>query len=143
VKKVFVDTDVALDLLSAREPHYIWAAQLFTLADKGKVKAYISALSFSNLHYLLTRQYNAMESRRILKQFKVVVKVLPVDEKIIDLALSSVFTDLEDAIQYYTALENAMPLLLTRNIKDYKQAAIGIMTPEAFIKHAGPSQTKL
>lgn len=132
--KVFIDTDIALDLLSERHPHYPSAAQLFTLADKGKIKLYKSSLSFSNLNYLLTRQYNATESRRILKNFKVLVNVLAVDDKILDLALSSKFTDLEDAIQYYTAVENGISILLTRNIKDYKQAKIAILTAETYVR---------
>src|SRR5690349_2830197 len=106
MEKVFVDTDIALDLLSVRKPFYDSSAQLFTLADKGKIKIFISSLSINNLNYLLTRQYNTSESRRILNSFKVLVKVLAVDEKIIDLALTSKFTDLEDAIQYYCAVEN-------------------------------------
>ena len=89
--QLFIDTDVALDLLSRREPHYKAAALLFSQADKKKIKLNISSLSFGNLHYLLTRQYNAAESRRILIKFKMLVRVLGVDDKIIDLALSSAF----------------------------------------------------
>jgi len=134
VDKVFVDTDITLDLLSERTPHYSAAAQLFTLADKGKIVVNISALSFSNLNYLLTKQYNAVESRRILNSFKVLVKVIAVDDKIIELALSSKFADFEDAIQYYSAIENGIDILLTRNIRDYKQAKIAILTAESYIK---------
>jgi predicted nucleic acid-binding protein len=134
LEKVFIDTDIALDLLGQRDPHYSPAALLFTLADKGKLEIYISSLSFSNLNYLLARQYNSSESRRILISFKVLVKVLPVDDKIIELALSSKFQDLEDAIQYFTAIENGINVLLTRNIKDYKLAAIAILTAEDFLK---------
>jgi predicted nucleic acid-binding protein len=86
--KVFIDTEVALDLLARREQHYAPAAHLFTHADKGKIKIHIASLSFSNLNYLLTHQYNAVESRRILNSFKVLVKAVAVDEKIIELSLS-------------------------------------------------------
>jgi len=134
MEKVFVDTDIALDLLSQREPHYAAAAKLFTLADKGKLSIYISSLSFSNLNYLLTRQYDARESRRILNSFKVLVKVLPVDDKIIELALSSKFADFEDAIQYFAAIEQGIKILLTRNTKDYSLAKIAVLTPEAYLK---------
>jgi predicted nucleic acid-binding protein len=132
--KVFIDTDIALDLLSQREPYYEAAARLFTLSDKGKIAIYISSLSFSNLHYLLTKQYNASESRRILNSFKVLVRVLAVDDKIIDLALSSKFADFEDAIQYFTAIENGISNLLTRNIKDYAQSRIAVLTAETYLK---------
>ena len=134
MEKVFVDTDITLDLLSKREPHYAAAAKLFTLADKGKLSIYISSLSFSNLNYLFTRQYDARESRRILNSFKVLVKLLPVDDKIIELALSSKFADFEDAIQYFAAIEQGIKILLTRNTKDYSLAKIAVLTPEAYLR---------
>jgi predicted nucleic acid-binding protein len=89
LEKVFIDTDIALDVLARREPHYTSAATLFTLADKKKIIIYISSLSFSNLNYLLSKQYNSSESRRILVSFKVLTQVLAVNEKIIDLVLGS------------------------------------------------------
>ncbi|ULQ56809.1 PIN domain-containing protein [Flavihumibacter rivuli] len=134
MEKVFIDTGIALDLLAQREPHYSFAASLFSLADKGKIAIYISLLSFSNLNYLLSRQYSPSESRRILSRFKVLVKVLAVDDKIIELALSSAFRDFEDAIQYFTAIENGIKNLLTRNVKDYKAAKIAVHTAESYLK---------
>lgn len=134
MEKVFIDTDVALDLLGQREPYYSAAAMLFTKADKGKIEIHISSLSFSNLNYLLTRQYSSAESRRILTNFKVLVNVLAVDDKIIELALSSKFQDFEDAIQYFTAIENGVNILLTRNIKDYKLASIAVLSVGDYLR---------
>src|ERR1051326_8546700 len=74
------------------------------------------------------------ETRRILNNYRILVNVLPVDEKTIDLALQSVFKDFEDAIQYYTAVQNNIPVFLTRNLKDYKKAAIPVTTAEDFMK---------
>ena len=132
--KIFIDTDVCLDLLAKREPHYLHAAILFTLADKGELQLFVSALCFSNLNYLLSRQYSLTEARRILSKFKVLVQVLPVDDKVIELALHSKFKDFEDAIQYFTAIESGITFLLTRNIKDYKKAEIFVQTPELYIQ---------
>lgn len=134
MEKVFIDTDIAFDLLTQRAPHYTYAAALFTLADRKKIRLYISALSFSNLNYILSRELGAKDARKILLDFKVLVNVLSVDDKIIHLALNSDFSDLEDAIQHYTAIEHGMPQILTRNIKDYKKSAIPVSTAEAYIK---------
>lgn len=133
MEKAFIDTDIALDLLSERMPHYTHAARLFTMADKGNLLIYVSSLSFSHLNYLLSRQYSHKDARRILNKFKILVKVLSVDEKIIDLSLNSEFKDFEDAIQYYTALENNINTLITRNLKDYKSANIAVMTAQDFL----------
>ncbi len=134
MNQVFVDTDIMLDLLLERSPFYINSAYLFTLADNGKIEICVSSLSFNKIDYLLSKRYNRSESRRILGQLKILVKVLAVDDKIISLALNSVFSDFEDAIQYYAAIENNVPILITRNLKDYKHAAIPVMTAEAYLK---------
>jgi predicted nucleic acid-binding protein len=132
-KKVFVDTDIIYDLLGKRDPFYLAAAQLFTMADEGKVQVFISALSLANLHYLISKQRSEEEAKEILRKFKVLVHVAPLNDKIIDLALNSEFSDFEDAIQYFSALQNEIEVLLTRNLKDYKKAQITVLTAQDFI----------
>ena len=133
-KKIFVDTDVVFDLLAKREPFYKYAARLFTNADKQEVKICVSSLCFGNLNYILSKQKSATEARKILSRFKVLVKVLPVDDKVIELALNSDFGDFEDAIQYYCAIESEINILITRNLKDFKHAKIPVLTAEEFVK---------
>jgi predicted nucleic acid-binding protein len=131
--KVFVDTDVCIDLLSGRKPFNKSAEILFSLADNKKIRIYVSSLSFSNIDYVLRSQYSSIHSRQIIAKFKTIVNVLPVDGKTIDLSLASEFNDFEDAIQYSCAIENNLTTLITRNLKDYKAASIAVLTPETFI----------
>ncbi len=133
MEKVFVDTDIILDLLSERKPFYIHSATLFSKADKGEIKIFVSSLSFANLNYMLSRQYSADQAKKKLLKFKTLVTVLPVTDKIIDLALSSDFKDFEDGIQYFTSIEHNVKVLLTRNLKDFKTSEIPVMTAEQFL----------
>ena len=130
----FVDTDIILDLLAMREPHYQFSARLFSMADEGKLKLCVSSLSFSNLNYILSNQFSAVQARKKLLTFKTLVTVLSVSEKSVDLALNSDFNDFEDALQYFTALEFKISTLLTRNLKDYKKADISVLTAEQYLK---------
>jgi predicted nucleic acid-binding protein len=132
--KVFVDTDIVLDLLTGRQPHYDFAAELFSMADEKHIKLNVSSLCFSNVNYILSRQYNADQARKKLLKFKTLVTVLSVDDKTIELALSSDFKDFEDAIQYFTAIENNISTLLTRNLKDFRKADISVMTAEQYLE---------
>jgi predicted nucleic acid-binding protein len=132
--KAFVDTDVCIDLLSGREPFNTHAEILFSLADRSKVKLFVSSLSFSNIDYVLRSQYSTRHSRQIISQFKTLVNVLKVDSRTIDLALASDFSDFEDALQYSCALDHGLTVLITRNVKDYKKASISVITPEIFLK---------
>lgn len=132
--KLLVDTNIVIDLLSKREKFYEEAQELFTLADTKSLKLYISALTFANTHYILSESLKFNDATKILIKFKVLVTVLPVDGKILELALISDFKDFEDAIQYHTALENNLDMIITRNKKDFKAAALPVMTAREFLK---------
>lgn len=134
MNKVLVDIDIIYDLLAEREPYYTFSASLFSKADNKKVKLFASALTIANMHYMLSRLKSDKEARKILNRFKVLVSIIPLDQKILELALSSDFNDFEDAIQYYSALEYNVNTILTRNLKDYKKAKISVMTVESYIK---------
>lgn len=131
--KLFVDSDIILDLLSKREPHYIYAAQLFTLVDQRKIKASTSPLIFANLHYILKRQTSNRAALKSLRKLKTLINILPLDDRIIEQSLNSDFKDFEDAIQYFTAVNNGIKLILTRNKSDYRKAKITIATAEEFM----------
>lgn len=133
MEKIFVDTNVVLDLLEKREEFFEEAQELFTLADKKKVKLFISALTIANIHYLLFKHLR-IEARKAIAKFKVLVEVLPIDDKILDLSLASDFSDFEDGIQYYTAIENGMDLIITRNKKDFRDINLPVLTAKEFLK---------
>jgi predicted nucleic acid-binding protein len=134
MKNIFLDTNIVLDLLAHRMPFYTEAAKLFSLADKKKIKLAISALCLADSNYILSKQHPEMEVRKVLRKFKVLVNVLPLDDKISELALNSDFRDFEDAIQYFTAIENDQDLIITRNQPDFKESKIPVMTAGEFIK---------
>jgi len=133
MRKIFLDTNIILDLLAYRMPFYTDAAELFSLADKKKLALSISSLCLADIHYILSKQNPVMEIRKILRNFKVLVNVLSLDDKITDLALNSEFRDFEDAIQYYTAIENEQELIITRNQADFKDSKLPIMTAGEFL----------
>lgn len=134
MKKVFVDSDIILDLLAKREPHYLHAAKLFTLIDQQKVKGYTSPIVFANLHYLLRKNSSNSAALKSLRKLKTLINILSVDERIIEQSLNSEFTDFEDAIQYFAAVNNGISIIITRNKADYKKSKIPVVTAEEFLK---------
>ena len=133
MENVFVDTNIVIDLLQKRDEFYKEAQELFTLADRKKVKLYISPLTFANTYYILSRFYSSDEAKKILSKFKVLVEVLPTTDKIIELALASDFKDFEDAIQFYTALESSLEAIITRNKKDFKNNLIPVFSAKEYL----------
>lgn len=134
MNRVLVDTNIVIDLLAKREDFYPQAAELFSMADRGEVQLYVSSLTFANTNYILSKLKSAAEARRILIKFKVLVRILNLDDKIIQLALSDIaFTDFEDGLQYHSALENEIDIIITRIRKDFKNSVIPVLSAEEFL----------
>ncbi|RWX43797.1 putative nucleic acid-binding protein, contains PIN domain [Candidatus Electrothrix aarhusensis] len=131
--KVFLDTDVILDVLTEREPHFETAVELFLQIQDRTIQAYTSPVIVANILYILNKHLGRKKAIQSLIKLKSLVKVLNCGDRVIELALSSDFKDFEDSIQYYTALENNIDILITRNVKDYKTANITISTPLEYI----------
>jgi predicted nucleic acid-binding protein len=114
---------------------YDEAAKLFTLAEIKKIELSVSSLTIANTAYILLRELNALESKQIIRKLRIIVRVIPVDEKVVDMALNdNSFTDFEDAIEYFSALDSSQDVIITRNLRDFKQSRIPVMTAEQFLR---------
>jgi len=131
--RVFIDSDIILDVLAQRDKFYKPAAKLFTLIDKGDVFGFTSPTVFANIHYILSKLTSKKYALQGLRKLKSLISILPTDEKIIDLALDSSFIDFEDAIQYYTAKSHEINFIITRNKKHYKKSKISVCTAEEYL----------
>jgi predicted nucleic acid-binding protein len=134
MENIFVDTNIIIDLLAKREPFYKDAQDLFTLSDKKEIQLCISSLSFANTYYSIVKHHKDIDARKYLAKFKVLVKVLPLEDKAIELALASNFNDFEDGLQYFVAMDNESDIIITRNKKDFKNSKIPVMTAGEYIR---------
>jgi predicted nucleic acid-binding protein len=138
MKKLFVDTNIVIDLLSRREPFYDEAAELFSLADKKQVELSVSSLTIANAGYMLLRQMDSNKAKSVLRKLRLILKILPLDDKIIGLALNDdIFSDFEDGLQYFTAIEEEQDMIITRNLKDFKNSKLPTLTAKQFIETMG------
>lgn len=133
MKTILCDVNFVLDIFLKRESSYAPAARLFSIIEEKKIHAYLCALSFPTLFYILSKELKALKAMRILEKLRIVFGVAGVDEKVIDLSLVSGFKDFEDAVQYYSALGVRAECLITRNKTDYRAGVLAILTPEEFL----------
>ncbi len=131
--KVFLDTNVMFDLLGERDPFYTSAAKIASLADERKLKIIVSALSYATISYFLTKYYGLEKTKDKLRKFKILSEICELDGLIIEKGLNSDFSDLEDSLQYYSALRAGCEIIITRNVKDFKKSEKPVMTPDEFL----------
>lgn len=131
--KLFLDTNIILDLLATRIPFYTAIAKLATLADQKKIILAISPLSCTTVEYVLKKFESQTVVLAKLRKLKIICTICDINEQIIEKALNSGFADFEDAVQYFTALEANCSAIITRNGKDFKMAKCAILTAEEFL----------
>ena len=131
---VLVDTNILLDVLARREPHYQASARVWTLAERGEIMAFISAISFNNIYYILRKAESKTTAGNALKLLRDVFESVAPDTKIINQAIDSECEDFEDAIQFHSAVRIGAHILITRNPNDFPTSSVTIATPEEFLK---------
>ncbi|MDB5139200.1 MAG: hypothetical protein JWR12_1116 [Mucilaginibacter sp.] len=132
--KLFVDSDILLDLFLVRQPQYSYTQRLLLLSERKKIDLFTSSVIINNLYYFIARDRDKQIAKQSLNILIDICKVLPVDESVVKLALESEFNDFEDALQYFTAIEFNCEKIITRNLKHYKKSTIPVLTAEQFLR---------
>jgi predicted nucleic acid-binding protein len=133
--KILIDTDVILDFFFDREPFSESAAKMLSLCESKEIKGFITPVIVSNVYYLLRQTAKHEKVIEKLKMLVSITEILVIDRNAIVQALNSEFKDFEDALQNYSAeLNNEIDIIVTRNVKDYKNSVLGVMTPDNFLK---------
>ncbi len=131
--RVFIDTNLLLDVLAKREPFYAAAARVWTLAESGACDALVSAISFNNVFYIVRKARDPATARRALILLRDVFACVPVDQRILNQAIDSDIPDFEDAIQIYSAFHARADFLLTRNVGNFPAGVLPVLAPAEFL----------
>jgi hypothetical protein len=85
-----------------------------------QVELAVSSLAIANTSYALMRQMDSNKAKSVLRKLKLMLSILPLDDKIIGLALNDeTFSGFEDGLLYFTAIEDEQDLIIFRNYKGF------------------------
>lgn len=132
--RIFIDTNVMLDLLGERKPFYEPIAKIATLAEKEMLTMVVSPISFATTNYFLSKFENPNIAKEKLRKFKIISEVCSLDERTVEKGLNSSIKDFEDALQYFCATESNCKMIITRNGKDFRESLLPVMTADEFLK---------
>ena len=137
MEKLFLDTNVVLDLIEKREPFVYNAALLFQLRMDGVCKLFVSDLTIVNIAYIVRKSYSKEKLYAILDKLYSFLVIVPGGATVIGRAIESQANDFEDSVQYYAACQAKVDYMITRNKKDYSFSEIEVLTPQEymFLKH--------
>lgn len=133
--KVFIDTNILIDFLAAREPFAEEAMALFQLADNDEIELMVSDLTIINTIYILRRMhYGLSEIYDSLDNIRPLLTITSMGATVVDRCLQNRSDDFEDEMQYFSAIDANADYIITRNKKDFDFGDSAVMTPQEFFK---------
>jgi len=133
MKKVFLDTNVLLDFLLDRAPFSNDIAHIIDKAINESIRLCVSSNSITDINYIISRAVGTKNANKKTKQILELVAVENVGDSIIRKASKSKFKDFVDGVQNFCASESQHKIIVTRNVKDFKQSKLSILTPREFL----------
>jgi predicted nucleic acid-binding protein len=133
MRKVFIDTNIIVDLLTDRIPFSKYAIEIFNQAEEKNIEIYTSSHSVATTHYLLKKYIDEKSLRNILLQLLDYLNVIEIDIEVLKKGLRSKHKDFEDALQIICASKvEKIECIVTRNLKDFKESNIKVLPPDEF-----------
>jgi predicted nucleic acid-binding protein len=126
---VLLDTNVIVDIALERQPYFETSQQILLLVEQERIEGCISASTVSDLYYIIRKARGQEWTLDFLNWLVAYCHIATVNEEAIQIALTTNFRDLEDAIQYATAVINHLDAIVTRNLEDFPVATPRILTP--------------
>ena len=134
MQRLYFDTNVMLDFFMMRELFWMPIARIVSFAEKKKVTVVVSPISFATVSYLLEKIESQNRVLEKLRNFRILCEVSSTNGQTIDKALNSEFSDFEDALQYFCAIESKCDIIITRNGKDFKESILPVMNANEYLK---------
>jgi predicted nucleic acid-binding protein len=131
VTKIFLDTNIILDLLDNQRQCHKDAVLLFELIDNGEVMAFFSESVVTTTDYILQKLLSKAFRAEFFEEISKKIQILSFSNMILDRALRLDFEDLEDVILFQLALENKIDFFITNDKKLLNSTLKGIQLVQA------------
>lgn len=132
--KVLFDTNVILDVLLKREPHYNHSVKVMALAEEGKIEGWLCASTVTTIYYLIAKAYSGKKADQHIKNLLKIFEIAVINRAVLESAIEEGFRDYEDSALHQSALHARTDAIVTRNTRDFRNSNIPVFEPGGFLK---------
>ena len=131
--RVFLDANFLLDFLLQRKG-FSETKDIMSLGINGDIQLVISPAVLHITAYWLAKTFTNKKAKTIVLTLLSDVEVIDCDHETALLAINSSMDDMEDALQYYTALSHGVEYFISSDKKLQKAAIpqLPVLTPAEF-----------
>lgn len=131
--KVFLGTNVILDVLAGRQPFFADSQRVMTFCELNPGTGMASVLTFCTVAYVLRKSLGRDQMVVMLRNLRKFVAVLPMADRTVDWAIASGCSDFEDAMQHDCAVSGSADVIVTRDRAGFSNSQIPVVAPTEFM----------
>ena len=130
---LLIDTNILLDVLQVREPHFKISLKIWGLCDYDEsITGYISSMSLVNLAYVMRKELTPDRMQEMYMTLVSTFKIINLQEEDLEAAVNMKWRDFEDAVQSAIASRIKADYIITRNVKDFQGSKTPAISPEDY-----------
>ncbi len=133
--KALLDTNVILDVLLKREPHFSESAAVWAAIEEGRAEGCMAAHAITTIHSIARKAATAQAATETVRLILEVLEVAGVSGAVIQEAIQLDWPDFEDAVTASAALEAGCDLIVTRDTAGFARSKVKAVTPRAALNH--------
>lgn len=134
MRKVFLDTNILLDIIEQRGKFVVASSNVFDLGIRKQIQMYATPLTFANCIYTARKNVGYTKAIEGLKLLKAFVIAATMNNEQCTNALNSELPDFEDMLQYEAAVAAGCEVIVTRDKKrHFPKDGIPVLSPEDFL----------
>lgn len=121
--RLLLNTNIVIDFINRREPHFQAARLLMLLGKMGEFELWVSSNQITDVIYIASDGGKKKLLPAVLRQLqdlRTFVKVFPVSAEQIDRMLAGIWKDPEDGLLIDVAVACNANAIVTRNQADFK-----------------------
>ena len=129
---LLIDTNIILDVLMNRSEFVKDSSVIWKLCETGRVKGYLSTLTYANMMYIMRKQMTPEQIEEIFRRLNLIFEFADFSSNVLERAVGLKWKDFEDAIQSATAESVHADCIITRNVRDFTKSRVTAFTPSGF-----------
>jgi predicted nucleic acid-binding protein len=142
--KVFADANILVSVVNKEYPLFPYTSRILSLAGTDHFRIYTSPVCLAIAFYFAEKRYKAAIAKERLQVLSMHMEIAGTDTLTVRKAFTDpAVKDLEDGLQYFSALDAGCTCIITENKEDFYFSRIEVLSStEFFQRHLAPRKKR-
>lgn len=133
--KIFLDANILVSVLNKEYPVFSYSSRVLSLVDNSKFKVYTSPLCLAIAFYFAEKKTNSTNARARINILSEKLLFTTIGPKAVELVRKNKkIHDIEDGLQYYSALEAGCKCIVTEDKNDFYFSDIEVLSSRTYLE---------